>query len=156
MSDVRSGQPRRRPLGLGKGGPPHRPHESRIVVFDCQVLTEQKYSFSATVYFFICFTVRGRDECPFGGEHSPIIVLARFGGHLKNTIDSPCSLRPGFAPLPRALSGCRAAFSAMLGSTRVLASINEACVRISYFFSHLKVDSDLESILVLVACFQRS
>ena len=50
---------------------------------DCEGLTEQEYSFTAFVYFFVYnHTVRGRDECPF--------MIAGVGGSLKTTIVSPC------------------------------------------------------------------
>ena len=66
----------RGPLGLGV--PSHRPHERRIMVFDCEVLTKPQYCFIAIVYFFpYNDNVRGRDEYPFGGEHSPISLSLR-------------------------------------------------------------------------------
>ena len=56
------------PFGWGGGSPRQTPHERRVIVFDCEVLTDLVYSFTATVFFSQC---GGRDECPSGASTAP-------------------------------------------------------------------------------------
>ena len=84
--------------------------------------TEPEYSFTAIHYFFSCnHTVRGRDECAFGSEHSSISSSLR---ELVVPLKPPSFRRVrgwwlprnhhrftvnlwALPPLPRPLSGCR-------------------------------------------------
>ena len=81
-------------MGFGRG-PPTRALERRIVMFDCELLTEQKYSFTDTVYFFT-YNRRANATKALVGKHSAMDSACGVGGSLKTTIVSPSSLRAGF------------------------------------------------------------
>ena len=65
-------------------------------------------------FTYILFIVRDRDECPFGSEHSPIIVLAGLVVPLKTTLVSPCTglVVPSQPPSFRRVLGIIAGFAA--------------------------------------------
>ena len=76
-----SGQPRRSHWVLG-GAPAHRALDPLIMTFDCQILTERGYSFTAIrLQQPPCGAAM---SASFGGEHSPIIELAGLVFSLKN------------------------------------------------------------------------
>ena len=104
------------PLGLG-GGLPNCPHERRIKVFDCEILTEQEYSFIAAVCIF--YTVSAPLSSSLRGLEVPS----------KTTIVSQSSLRVCFAA-PVATAVRVSALWAMLGSTVHTCS----CVDLPKFF----------------------
>ena len=104
-------------------------------------------------------TVRGRDECPFGSEHSPFHRACGVGGHHKTTIASPCTgmvVTWNHQSFHRVLCGlCRLRRDRCLGVAWGVQAHSARCLfrqwihvpallgRISHS-SFMKVDSDLK------------
>ena len=89
------------------GDRPTRALERRIVMFDCELLTEQEYSFTATVYFFTYNRRAKLQQKPLWANTAPLIALAGLVAPSRPPSFHRVPCVRASTPLPRLLSGCR-------------------------------------------------